>query len=59
MKPIEILLLGLAAVALLEGCASADRQEICIERFMGRTDQGDGVVAHVCMSPEAFAEAQK
>lgn len=49
------------ALFLIFGCATEEqvRQEVCFERFMGRTDQGDNVVMHACMTPEAFAEAQK
>ena len=56
---IVILAAILATVASIFGCAAELRDEVCYEKFMGRTDDGLNVVRHLCMTPEAFVEAQK
>ena len=48
-----------AVATIFWGCAPAVRSEICYEKFMASADDGLNVVAHICMSPEAFAEGQK
>lgn len=52
-------LLALAAIVFLAGCASEPTAQVCYLRFMGKTDQGFTVVIQACVSPEAYAEAQK
>lgn len=45
----------------LVGCATKEgpRNEVCMFRLLGNTQDGMPVVATTCVSPEAFAESQK
>lgn len=51
--------LGMLIVGL-SGCAREETvSQVCYMRQLGRTSEGDAVVATVCQSPQAFADSQK
>ena len=53
-----------AAGLILAGCASTPKEEkpsdqVCLMKLVGRTGEGEPVVRLLCVTPEAFAEANK
>jgi hypothetical protein len=56
----------LSIIGLLAGCATEPKEdsksariEVCVVQLLGQTDSGLPVVKQGCVTPEAFAEAQK
>lgn len=50
-------------LVLISGCATTKedgpRNEVCLFRLLGNTEDGVPVVNAICVTPEAFAESQK
>jgi hypothetical protein len=54
---------ALLLIPMLSGCATTGteqpEQRVCYVQFLGKTENGWTVIAQQCVTPEAFAAAQK
>lgn len=52
----------ICAGLLVAGCATKEEKpddKVCLMKLVGRTGDGEPVVRLMCITPEAFAEANK